>query len=66
MENQVLHFRHILLYYFRKGKNARQACAKLCKVYGESAPQERQCQRWFAKFRAGNFNIDDTPRSGQG
>ena len=26
MDDQTVHFRHILLYYFRKGKNARQAC----------------------------------------
>ena len=29
------HFRHILLYYFRKGKNAVQARKKLYDVYGE-------------------------------
>ncbi|XP_011883505.1 PREDICTED: histone-lysine N-methyltransferase SETMAR-like [Vollenhovia emeryi] len=46
-------------------KNARQACEKLRKVYGENALQERQCQRWFAKFRAGDFDVNDAPRSGR-
>ena len=65
MDDQTVHFRHILLYYFRKGKNARQACEKLRKVYGEHALQERQCQRWFQKFRDGDFDIHDAPRSGR-
>ena len=26
---------------------------------------ERQCQNWFAKFRSGNFNLEDAPRPGR-
>ncbi|KAK6059591.1 hypothetical protein COOONC_02778 [Cooperia oncophora] len=52
MEHQKEHFRHILLFYFRKGKNASQAHKKLCAVYGDEALKERQCQNWFAKFRS--------------
>ncbi|KAK6037633.1 hypothetical protein COOONC_24862 [Cooperia oncophora] len=37
MEHQKEHFRHILLFYFRKGKNASQAHKKLCAVYGDEA-----------------------------
>nr|XP_043067479.1 histone-lysine N-methyltransferase SETMAR-like [Drosophila bipectinata] len=59
------HYRHILLFYFRKGKNATQARKKLCDVYGEDALSERQCQRWFAKFREGDFSFEDAPRSGR-
>lgn len=59
------HFRHILLFYFRKGKNAVQARKKLCAVYGEECLTERQCQRWFARFRSGDFDLEDTPRSGR-
>ena len=35
----------------------------MCKVYGDNALQERQCQRWFQKFCDGNFDFNDTPRS---
>ncbi|XP_076235874.1 histone-lysine N-methyltransferase SETMAR-like [Calliopsis andreniformis] len=49
VKDQTVHFRYILLFYFRKEKNARQAC----------------CQRWFKKFRAGDFDLNDTPRSGR-
>ena len=50
-KNQNEHFRHILLYYFKKGKNVVQAHKRLCDVYGEDVLKLRQCQNWFAKFR---------------
>ena len=58
-------FRHILLYYFRKGKNAVQAWKKLYDVYGEKPLTERQCQNGFARFRSGDFHLKDAPRSGR-
>ncbi|EZA51242.1 Histone-lysine N-methyltransferase SETMAR, partial [Ooceraea biroi] len=48
-----------------KGKNAVQARTKLCAVYGEDVLSERQCQNWFSKFRTGNFDLKDAPRSGR-
>lgn len=65
MEELDLHFRHILLYYFRKGKNASQAQKKLCAVYGNEALKERQCQYWFARFRSGDFSLKNAQRSGR-
>ncbi|GFX16067.1 histone-lysine N-methyltransferase SETMAR [Trichonephila clavipes] len=49
----------------RKGKNAVQARKKLIDVYGEGVLTIRQCQNWFAKFRSGNFDVEDAPRSGR-
>ena len=57
------HFRHILLYYFRKGTNAVQAWKKLYDVYSEKSLTERQCQNWFARFRSRDFHLKDAPRS---
>ncbi|CAK1598259.1 unnamed protein product [Parnassius mnemosyne] len=34
-------------------------------VYGEGVLTVRQCQNWFAKFRSGNFDVEDAPRSGR-
>ena len=62
MEARNQHFRHILLFYYEKGKNAVQARRKLCDVYGEDVLTERQYQKWFAKFRSGNFDLKDAPR----
>ena len=58
------HFRHILPYYFQKGKNAVQAGKKLYDVYGEKSLIGRQCQNWFARFCSGDFDLKDALRSG--
>ena len=58
------HFHHILLYYFRKGKNAVQARKKLYDVYGEKSLTGHQCQNWYALFRFGDLHLKDAPRSG--
>ena len=52
-----------LLYYFKKGTNATEMQKKICAVYGEGAVTDRMCQKWFAKFRAGDFSLDNAPRS---
>ena len=37
---------------------------KVCAVCGEDAVTDQICQKWFAKFRAGEFLLDDAPWSG--
>ena len=34
-------------------------------MYGEGAVTDQTCQKWFAKFRARDFSLDDAPRSGR-
>ena len=58
-------FWHIMLYYFKKGKNATEMHKEICAVCGEGAVTDRTCQKWFAKFCAGDFSLDDTPWSGR-
>lgn len=65
MEENIIHYRHILVYYFKKGKRAAEAHRKICSVYGDDALTERTCQNWFAKFHSGNFDINDAQRSGR-
>ena len=65
MEEKKQHFRHIMLYYFKKGKNGTEMQKKICAVYGESAVTDQTCQKWFAKLRAGDFLLNDAPRSGR-
>ena len=38
---------------------------KICALYGEGATTDRMCQKQFAKFCAGDFVLDDAPRSGR-
>lgn len=65
MEDQTVHFHHILLVYFHRGKDSCQAREKLRKVYGDNTLQERQYQRWFMRFHAGDFDLNSAPRSGK-
>ena len=46
-------FWHIMLYYFKKGKNTTETQKKICAMYGKGTVTDRMCQKWFAKFRAG-------------
>ena len=59
------HFQHIMLYYFKKGKSATEMQKKICAVYGEGAVTDQTCQKWFVKFHAVNFLLDDAPWSGR-
>ena len=50
------HFWHIILYYFKKGKNATENLKKICVGYGKNAVTDQTCQKWFVKF-LGTVNI---------
>ena len=52
------HFYHIMLHYFKKGKNATETQKrKFSAIYGEGALT--MCQKWFVKFCAGDFSLDN-------
>ena len=57
------HFQHIMLHYFKKGKNATEM-QKICAACGEGTVTDQMFQKWFAKFRAGDF-LHDAPQSGR-
>ena len=65
MEEDKQHFQHIMLYYFKKDRNATKMQKKICAVYGEGAVTDRTCLKWFAKFRAGDFSLDNAPQLGR-
>ena len=50
MEGNMQHIQHIMLYYFKKGKNATEMQKKIGAVCREGAVTDRMCQKWFAKF----------------
>ena len=63
--SSMQHFQHVMLYYFKKGKNAAELQRTICAVYREGAVTDWLCQKWCAKFCAGDFSLDDSPRSGR-
>ncbi|XP_055698617.1 histone-lysine N-methyltransferase SETMAR-like [Phlebotomus papatasi] len=65
MDNEKQHIHHIMLYEFRKGKTVGAATKDIRKVYLDRAPGLRTVTKWFAKFRSGDFNLEDQPRSGR-
>ena len=38
---------------------------KICAVDGEGAVTDGMCQKWFVKFRAGDFSLEDAAQSGR-
>ena len=53
-----------MLCYFKKGKNTTKTHKKtIFAVYGEGSLSDQTCQKWFVKFHAGDFSLDDAPWS---
>ena len=53
MEQNKEKIRHILQYYYDKGKKASHAANKICAVYGPHTVSISTAQRWFQRFRSG-------------
>jgi len=63
MKKNKVHFRHVMLYYYCKGKNVIQIRKKICAIYNKKNVNDRLCQFWPAKFHTGNFSVENAPRS---
>ena len=67
MEPLKIHFRHCMLYErvsSRKKRNT-QAAIAISSIYGENVVSVRTCQKWFTRFREGNFDLEDEQRPGR-
>ena len=53
-----------MLYYFKKGKNTTEMQKMTCAVYGEGAAMNQMSQKWFVRFHAADFSLDNAPQSG--
>ena len=65
MEQNKEQIRHILQYYYIKGKNASHATNKIYAVYGPDTVSISTTQRWFQGFRSGAEVIEDAPWCGR-
>ena len=57
--------RGVLLHYFNMKKTAAESHRILVEVYGEHAVAKRTCQKWFARFKSGDFGLEDEERPEQ-
>ena len=58
-------FHSIFLYEFKLNQSAAKAARKINQAFGKDNVNERTVRRWFAKFRSGDFSLEDEPRIGQ-
>ena len=55
-------FKQFILYYFKKGKSTtKMQKKKNYVVFGEGAMTDPMGQKWFVKFHAGDFSLEDAP-----
>ena len=59
------HFQHLLFFTFYQVKKAAEAAWDICMVCGKGVIGESTARKWFAKFKNGNFDINDMPHSGR-
>ena len=57
--------REVLLHYFNMNKTAAESHRILVQDYGGHALAERTCPKWFARFKSGDFGLEDEERPGQ-
>lgn len=59
------HLREVLLHYFLLKKSAAESYRILQGVYGEHCLSQNTCERWFNRFKVGDFDVSDKERPGQ-
>lgn len=56
------HLREALIFCFHLKKKAVEAHQMLVEAYGEHAYSKSQCERWFQKFKSGDFDVRSEER----
>ncbi len=56
--------RVLLLHEFHLGQKATETTSNICSTMGKDVLSIRTAQHWFNRFKNGNIELDDLPRSG--
>nr|KAF6387346.1 hypothetical protein mMyoMyo1_007855 [Myotis myotis] len=59
------HLREALIHYFILKKSAAESYRILREAYGEHAPSQDTCERWFKRFKSDDFDVKDKEHPGQ-
>ena len=59
------YIRACALFMFDQGKSTKETTQVISDLYPADAVTERNCARWFAKFRAGDRSLQELPRNGR-
>ncbi|CAG0917466.1 unnamed protein product [Notodromas monacha] len=56
-------YRAIFFYNFMRGLNSVDCETEMKELFGDEAPSMSTIQKWYQRFKAGDFNLDDEPRA---
>lgn len=59
------HLREAMLLYFNQKKSAAECHRLLSETYPEHSISNSVCKKWFARFKSGDFDVEDKERPGQ-
>nr|AAC16610.1 transposase [Drosophila simulans]AAC16611.1 transposase [Drosophila simulans]AAC16615.1 transposase [Drosophila simulans] len=51
--------RTVLIFCFHLKKTAAESHRMLVEAFGEQVPTVKTCERWFQRFKSGDFDVDD-------
>ena len=60
----MLHLHHCMFLY-NLGKSAAESKKMIDGVYWEGSFGTSTCREWFAKFKKGDFDLEDKPQNGR-
>lgn len=59
------HLREALLFCFHLKKTVTESHQLISEAYPKIVCERKTCQRWFARFKSGDFDVEDKERPGQ-
>ncbi|CAI9726425.1 Hypothetical predicted protein [Octopus vulgaris] len=65
MDNQKFRIRIVTRFFLNEGGNIAKSCKIICEIYGDDAVSESSVRRYFPKFKAEEFSLEDYSRIGK-